>query len=162
MKHFYVATSKIAGFGLMAGEDIKTEELVFQVKGQLKFKVNKNKKDAMAHPNWWGVKPNQWIDPEKPYKFLNHSCEPNLGIKGKVSLVALRPIKEGEELTVDYSTFEGDPRWEMPCTCGKKLCRRMIRSIQHLPASYVNAYYPYLSTGFVSSYKHLVAKRKLR
>ena len=78
-----------------------------------------------------GVKKNIWIDPLRPHKFLNHSCNPTAGARG-ITLIAIRDIKEGEEITVDYSTIEGDNRWEMLCSCEEKNCRKLIRSIEFL------------------------------
>src|SRR5262249_39059387 len=40
---------------------------------------------------------------------VNHSCEPNMGMGGNVLLVAMREIAAGEELTIDYALFLGDP-----------------------------------------------------
>lgn len=152
MKDIYAATSNIAGLGLMAGENVKKGELIRYIKGDIKFKINKSKKDALSHPNWIGVAENQWIDPEKPYKFLNHSCNPTAGVKGTVALVALRDLKEGEEITIDYSTIEGDVRWEMPCNCGEKNCRKTIRSIAYLSRSVFEKYLPYIPRYFQKLY----------
>lgn len=39
--------------------------------------------------------------------YLNHSKEPNMGeVAGGEDFVALRDIKAGEELTVDYATYD--------------------------------------------------------
>lgn len=37
--------------------------------------------------------------------FLNHSCEPNVGVQGQTVFVALRDVLVGEELTLDYGTI---------------------------------------------------------
>lgn len=153
MKAIYVCTSKIDGMGIRIGDDAKRGDLIFRFKGPLMFKVNRNRKDALANPDWVGVAKDQWIDPQKPYKFINHSCNPNTGIKGKVSVVALRKIKEGDEITIDYSTIEGDPRWEMSCRCGENNCRGTIRSVQHLPEVTYKSYLPYISNYFKKLYK---------
>lgn len=147
-KHIYVATSKIAGLGIMAGENIKKGEYIFTVRGKLKFKINKNEKDALENPNWVGIKKNYWIDPTKPYKFLNHNCNPNSGANNLADLVALKNIKEGEEITIDYSIIEGDHRWEMNCSCKSKICRRKIKSIQFLPEKIYKKYLPHVSSYF--------------
>src|SRR5262245_18022281 len=34
--------------------------------------------------------------------FINHSCAPNLGIRGQIVYVAMRDIRAGEELTYDW------------------------------------------------------------
>ena len=155
MKHIYVATSKIAGMGVMAGEPIKKGELIRYIKGEMKFKVNKNKKDALDNPDWVGIAKNQWIDPAKPYKFLNHSCNPTAGIKGRVALVALRDIKEGEEINIDYSTIEADDRWEMACDCKNLNCRRVIKSIGYLPEDTFKRYLPYIPKYFQHLYQKI-------
>lgn len=152
MKHIYVCSSKIHGLGVNIGENVKKGDIVARIKGEMKFKSNRNKKDALDNPDWVGVAKNQWIDPHKPYKFINHSCNPDVGIKGKVTLVALRDIKEGEEITIDYSTIEGDPRWKMYCACKVTNCRKLIRSVHYLPKRQFNKYLPFVSTYFKKVY----------
>jgi hypothetical protein len=57
--------------------------------------------------------------------FLNHSCEPNVGFRGNIVLVAMRDIEAREELTTDYALFD-DYEGSMECNCGRSLCRRHI------------------------------------
>lgn len=153
MKHIYIATSKIAGKGVMAGENIKKGELIRYVKGKIKLFVPKNEKDSQVGPNWIGIGKNKWIDPDYPHQYLNHSCEPNSGIKGKVAMMATKNIKEGEEITVDYSIIEGDEMWQMPCNCGSKKCRKIIKSIQYLPQKTFKKYLPFIPTYFKNLYE---------
>lgn len=152
MKHIYVCASKIHGLGVNLGENAQKGDIVAQIKGEMKFKINGSEHDALDNPDWVGIDKNQWIDPAKPYKFLNHSCNPNTGIKGKVTLVALRNVREGEEITIDYSTIEGDVRWRMRCSCGQSNCRKIIRSIQFLPKQQFRKYMPFVSTYFKNLY----------
>jgi SET domain-containing protein len=156
MKHIYICNSKIEGKGVFVGEDVERGEDIQPIKGELKFKVNKNKKDALAHPNWIGVSENIWIDPDKPFKFLNHSCNPSAGIRGKKTIVALREIKEGEEVTIDYSIIEGDPRWELNCLCGEDNCRKKISSIHTLPVKQFKKYLPFIPNYFKNVYLKLI------
>ncbi len=155
MKHIYNATSKIHGLGVMIGEEAKRGEVISRIKGEMKFKVNRTEQDALDNPDWVGVAKNKWIDPEKPYKFLNHSCDPSAGIKGRVTLVALRDMHEGEEVTIDYSIIEGDPRWKMLCTCGARECRKVIRSIQFMPKEQFEKYLPFIPTYFKNLYRDI-------
>ena len=67
-----------------------------------------------------------------------------------LELVALRDIKEGEEISIDYAIIEGDDLWEMPCSCGAVNCRKVIRSVAHLPEKVFNSYLPYIPTYFKS------------
>ncbi len=148
MKQIYITNSRINGKGLFAGEDIKGGETIRIIKGVMKFKVNKGIKDATANPAWIGVAQNQWIDPDRFFKFINHSCDPTAGVKGKVTCVAVRDIKEGEEITLDYSTVEADDLWQMPCSCNKRNCRKIIKSIKYLPKENFKKYFPYISDYF--------------
>ncbi len=152
MKHIYICTSKIEGMGVTAGEDIKRGDVIQRIKGEARFLSVKNKEDSLMYPNWIGVGKNKWIEPDYPNQFLNHSCDPNAGIQGKVTIVALKDIKEGEEITIDYAITEGDDMWEMPCSCGSKNCRKVIRSIQFLPKRQFEKYLPYVPTYFKNLY----------
>ncbi len=63
--------------------------------------------------------------------FINHSCEPNAGLKGQIFLVAMRDIKPEEEITFDYcmslSEFADSPHsFSMSCSCGKDNCRGKV------------------------------------
>ena len=57
-------------------------------------------------------------------EYINHSCDPNLKTriqKLHILYYSRRPIKAGEELTVDYR-YEHDAD-RMPCHCGSPKCR---------------------------------------
>ena len=58
-------------------------------------------------------------------EMMNHSCEPNAGIKGQIAVVARRVIRRGEEVCFDYDTTEISA---VPflCQCGTPSCRRRI------------------------------------
>jgi hypothetical protein len=58
---------------------------------------------------------------------VNHSCEPNVGMGGNILLVSMRDIAPGEELTIDYALFLGDPGFAMQCRCGTAACRAVVR-----------------------------------
>ena len=50
--------------------------------------------------------------------YTNHSCEPNIAIRGQIVFVAMRDIAAGEELTHDWATTD-DLDYEMACRCGR-------------------------------------------
>lgn len=65
--------------------------------------------------------------------FMNHSCEPNAGIKGQIFFVALRDIAANEEVTFDYAMVLHEPDgyktdYEMgfACNCGSTNCRGRV------------------------------------
>lgn len=68
---------------------------------------------------------------------VNHSCEPNAGLRfgpDGVVLVAIRDIAPGEEVTWDYSTTLTDAAWRMSCACGAPRCRGVVGAFDTLPA----------------------------
>lgn len=74
-------------------------------------------------------------------RLFNHSCEPNAGIRGKDSLVALRTIAAGEEITYDYSTVVcTHSTWVMRCRCGSLGCRKKIGNILSIPENVLKKY----------------------
>ncbi|MGH9971682.1 MAG: SET domain-containing protein [Pyrinomonadaceae bacterium] len=62
--------------------------------------------------------------------YINHSCEPNSYMKilyGHILFIALRDIRAGEEITIDYeSTLHSDKK---RCTCGAPTCRGKINRV---------------------------------
>ncbi|MEP6956944.1 MAG: SET domain-containing protein-lysine N-methyltransferase [Chthoniobacterales bacterium] len=57
--------------------------------------------------------------------FSNHSCNPNLGVRGEVTFVALRAITAGEELTHDWAMTDDDDS-SLVCHCGAPNCRGRV------------------------------------
>jgi hypothetical protein len=83
--------------------------------------------------------PETYLDPGKgACRFLNHSCNPNAGIRktgNRLFLFAAKRIGAGSEITIDYSTTIGDDDiWMMRCRCGQRLCRKTIRNFGSMPA----------------------------
>ena len=62
----------------------------------------------------------------KSMMYLNHSCNPNVGMQGNIVFVAMRMINPGEELTIDYATVEDEADEVLLCHCGSKQCRKMV------------------------------------
>jgi hypothetical protein len=92
--------------------------------------------------HWLAIGRGCWLVPPRRYPlyFINHSCDPNAGLKGTRTFVAMRAIRKGEEITFDYSTSEEDPFWHMHCRCGAPCCRKIIRSIEFLPPTLFRKY----------------------
>jgi hypothetical protein len=70
--------------------------------------------------------------------FVNHSCQPNAGMRIEatdVRLVAIRDIATGEQITFDYSTTMDEDDFEFDCLCGSPVCRGRVGDFKHLPAS---------------------------
>jgi len=69
---------------------------------------------------------------KEPADNLNHSCNPNTGVKGQIFLVSMRKIEIGEQVTFDYAmclsyTKKYSPHfYKTKCLCGSKNCRGLI------------------------------------
>ncbi|HEY2628113.1 MAG TPA: SET domain-containing protein-lysine N-methyltransferase [Usitatibacter sp.] len=64
---------------------------------------------------------------KRGFRFINHSCVPNTYMRCtaiRAEVYALRNIRKGEELTLDYghSHHEGT----LPCRCGARGCRGFL------------------------------------
>lgn len=151
-EYFFVRTAGTKGRGLFTRKKIPQQALAFIVKGSTRFFRAKNESEYFLHPNWFAVDKDTWIDPAEPYVFLNHSCNPNLGINDRREFIALRDILPGEELTFDYSITEDEVGWYMNCACGEVNCRKVIRSIQFLPTNVFTERLPYIPHYFQSVY----------
>jgi hypothetical protein len=79
--------------------------------------------------------------------WINHACDPNCGFLDEVTLVALRPIEAGEEITFDYAMSDSTEYDEFDCGCGSSMCRGVVRAQDWLlPAlqRYAQYFSPYL------------------
>ncbi|MDX1709350.1 MAG: SET domain-containing protein-lysine N-methyltransferase [Desulfobacterales bacterium] len=84
--------------------------------------------------------------------YVNHSCQPNCGIKfdvDAIKLVAIVPINAGHQITFDYSTTMHNATYKMKCACGLKKCRRRVKNFVELPAE-IQA--RYIKLGIVPRY----------
>ena len=78
---------------------------------------------------------------------FNHSCEPNIGYLDSNTFIAIRNIKKGEELCLDYAFSETKFR-SFKCNCSKSNCRKIIKpddwKIKEIRSKYKNYFSPYL------------------
>lgn len=124
-KVYFDKTDYELGYGVFAKKDIRKGELIFIVKGKIL-----NRSTPTEHQRAIQIHNNKWIMPFKdnPGYRINHSCEPNAGIKGALQFVALREIHKGEEITYDYSTSENQKGWFIKCKCSSPNCRGIIKT----------------------------------
>jgi uncharacterized protein len=84
-------------------------------------------------------------------ELLNHSCAPNCGVfhrRGSrvLEIHALGWIDEGDELTIDYATFEYEIKFmNDPCECGAPTCRTWITGYQSMPEEQRTQYGEYIA-----------------
>lgn len=91
----------------------------------------------------------KWRDSKGLARWMNHSCEPNCGIKGLYRVVAMRDVAAGEQLTWDYEMTEKSSWWRMQCKCGSPGCRRVIGNYLRMPRSVREKYKGYISRWLV-------------
>lgn len=92
---------------------------------------------------------------EGPADWINHCCEPNAGMSGQISLVALHDILPGEEVCFDYAMTDGSPYDEFDCRCGAPRCRRHVTGddwrMLELQLAYGEFFSPYLRRRILQS-----------
>jgi len=119
------------GRGLFAARTISEGEAILRFEGPVLTLAEVRAKGPHS-ANALQVGINRYLDLIEPGVLVNHSCEPNAGIREMVMLVALAEIAADEEIRFDYSTTVGD-FWTMPCRCGRATCRGVVASFASLP-----------------------------
>lgn len=85
------------------------------------------------------------IDEEESIKlYQNHSCNPNVGLRGEISFVAMKDIEKDEELTVDYAFIDNED-YSFKCTCGSENCRKIITGYDWKIKELQDKYYDYFA-----------------
>lgn len=126
-----VKDSPIHCKGLFAKEAILKDEVVAIKGGYIFDRSTLEKVENELGPAEIQIDTNFFIGPvsaterEGAMLFLNHSCQPNVYIQGQIVFVAMRDIKQGEELTHDWATTDDDD-YQMECNCGSQDCRGII------------------------------------
>lgn len=152
-RKIHIKESVIDGHGIFAKRNIKKHEGIAIIKGNIINHTVIDQATSDVGQNWIGFGKNKWIN-SKMFDQINHSCDPNAGIKGSKTVVALRNIKKGEEILIDYSITEEDILWTLgrKCRCGSKKCRSVIKSIQFLSKRVFDNYMPYIPQYFQKVY----------
>lgn len=128
---FYISKCDF-GRGIFAKKVIKKGEEIFKFTGEIiDFEQTLNREDDFGDPLQIGK--DLYLNLEEPMRFINHSCNPNTGIKNNVLLIALENIQKGEEIYFDYSTSMDEDYWIMQCECRNENCRKLIKDFRHLP-----------------------------
>jgi D-alanine-D-alanine ligase len=135
-KKYIMRRTSIAGYGIYAKTDITRGEIIFS--GEEKphrliskqwMEKNWNEQEKKLFSQYalpisaeiyiyWDEDPNVWAP-------QNHSCRPNTIYDG-LNVIALRDIKNGEELTLDYSHLLDESAEPFDCTCGAPQCKKRI------------------------------------
>ena len=140
-KPFTMKGNAISGYGIYANRNIKKGEIVFYGEGRSQRLITKrfveknwNEEEKMhfrryAYPAsdqlfiLWDEDPSNWAP-------QNHSCDPNTNFDG-LNELAIRDIKQGEELTLDYAQFLDENMEPFTCQCGSANCRGLIMGVKN-------------------------------
>jgi SET domain-containing protein len=147
-----VKQSPIHGKGLFARERINKGEIVCVKGGYVFNRQTLAQTQEKLGPAEIQIAEDLFIGPvsgeqrEGGMIFSNHSCDPNIGVRGQIVFVAMRDIEPGEELTHDWATTDDDS-YEMECRCGSNNCRKIItgqdwkrKDLQQKYADYMSWY----------------------
>jgi hypothetical protein len=117
------------GLGVFARRRFRREQAIGKIAGQIIRDPEYGSDFCMD------LGDNLTLEPAAPFRYLNHSCQPNCEIihwqseeedaepEPGLWLHALRAVRPGEELTIDYG-WPADTA--IPCGCGAKCCRGWI------------------------------------
>jgi uncharacterized protein len=123
---FKAGRSRLHGYGLFAKVDLPARKKLGEMSGHyVKLPEARKRVESLPVIQLVELGPRLALDCRdgNDFKYLNHSCKPNayLRIYGKsVEVYALREIKKGEELTVDYGVTPH--KRGMQCHCGAEKC----------------------------------------
>ena len=148
-----VRESKIHGRGLFATADIAKNEIVAVKGGHIvDRKTLRENITPQLGPVEIQIDDDLFIAPvtgeeqEGSILYSNHSCDPNIGMRGEITFVAMRDIRAGEELTHDWATTDDDG-YSVECKCGSSNCRKILTgkdwqrpNLQKRYAGYFSAY----------------------
>ena len=148
------------GKGVFAKQNIKKGEFIASFNGKIytcepENKLS-NKPPKYIEEHVIQFARDKYRDSKGVARILNHSCNPNCGIKNKFKLVSMRNIKKGEELTWDYATTDNwdyattdNLLYKEKCKCESKICRKTIRGYRFLPKHIRREYKGYISDWLV-------------
>ena len=123
----WVGTSRIAGKGLFAGQDIKKGTKIIRYTGEKITRQESDRRLAAGNVYIFGLNERYSIDgdtPQNTARFINHSCDPNCQTEqfgNTIWIIAIKDIQAGEELAYNYG-YEVDDKPAEPCHCGAPNC----------------------------------------
>ncbi len=145
-KKYTMKGNSISGYGIYAVKDLEKGEVVFKgeerpqkiatlsyIRDRWSVKELENfRKYAYPISNevflLWDDNPAEWAP-------QNHSCEANSSYVG-LDVVANRPIKKNEEITLDYAQFLDETMEPFECTCGAVSCKGFIKGTKENSVSF--------------------------
>ncbi len=123
-----VQASAIDGHGAFAAEDIPSRLKIGEIRGESisvqTARIRATRTERIMIVELSDKKAIDFSLSADPMRYTNHSCQPNARLcirQGRVEFYALKAIKAGEEITVDYGETHHEGR--LRCRCGVVACR---------------------------------------
>lgn len=140
--------SEFSGYGLFAIEPIKKGAIVCVKGGHILKKENIYSSAVINsyHP----ISDELFLAASTPQEeeqvkiYINHSCDPNCGIRGEITFVAMRDIQKDEEITFDYAFLDNED-YEFICNCGTEKCRHIVTGYDWKREELQEQYYQYFA-----------------
>lgn len=126
------------GNGVFAKEKIRKGETLFVMGGYILTIEDENSLKGIVADKPIEISESFSIGPHKasdlqkmPQHYVNHSCNPNTGFDGQIFMVAMKSIKEKEEIAYDYAMVmhankDSDSFFTFECKCGARNCRKVV------------------------------------
>lgn len=125
------AASRIDGHGAFAAESVPARRKIGEIRGEsISVREARRRAKGMARIMIVEVTERRAIDASHssdPLRYTNHSCQPNAVLRirqGRVEFYAMRDVRAGEELTVNYG--ETHHNGTLRCRCGAPGCVGLI------------------------------------
>ena len=139
--------SEIHGKGIFASESIEKGQVFYNVPATFIYK-NPASRHAYAGNG-------KYVCDEQVLNYVNHSCNPNsMFDSANLSLISLRDIPQGEEITVDYSLTEKNGS-KVVCNCKSENCKGFFLRIERPIIGILGGIGPESSSEF---YRRLIEK----
>jgi hypothetical protein len=139
------------GYGVYARESIHSGELLTVWGGMIVTEEGLNLISEEKATHGIQVEEKVYLIPlgvNDPADMFNHSCNPNAGLSGQITLVAMRDIERDGEVCFDYAMSDSSDYDEFECHCGTDHCRRKITGndwrLPELQRRYKGFFSPYL------------------
>jgi hypothetical protein len=122
-----VQASDIAGRGLFATRDLPARTVVCRLGGRLVDTATLRALEGVDDLDSVVVGDDRHLllGPGDQ-RFLNHSCDPNVGWVDASTLATMVDVAAGSELVTDYAMSIAEPAWLLRCHCPSRRCRQMV------------------------------------
>lgn len=156
MSDVSIKTSEVQGKGIFAERDFKEGEKILEVDDSHAVTNTSTLTQEQLNFDTDFLEGGKMILMQEPEKFINHSCNPTSYVKtinGIRTVLAMRDIDKGEEVTYDY-VINGDNDGTFPCHCGSKNCRHVYQgNFFKLSRDLKLKYLPYLDDWFIKEHQ---------